>query len=211
MTNNAGAISHARLRGEMQPRPLPWAGSRAGLFGLLLLFCLPGFAAGQGSAKANPSQVEAAFLRNFARYVTWPAHAFAEERSPWNVCILGRDPFGEVLEKTLKGRTEQRRTFETFRAEALDKLPSCQIVFVAYKEAAKRRAALTELKNLPVLTVGDAPGFLQEGGIIRFQVEEYVKMSINLDQARSVSLKIPTKMLEVTHEVLENGVVRKQR
>ena len=213
MTNNAEAISNARLRGEMlpRPRPLPWAGSRAGLFGLLLLFCLPGFAAGQGSAKANPSQVEAAFLRNFARYVTWPAHAFAEERSPWNVCILGRDPFGEVLEKTLKGRTEQRRTFETFRAEALDKLPSCQIVFVAYKEAAKRRAALTELKNLPVLTVGDAPGFLQEGGIIRFQVEEYVKMSINLDQARSVSLKIPTKMLEVTHEVLENGVVRKQR
>ena len=43
------------------------------------------------------------------------------------------------------------------------------------------------------------------------QVENYVEMSVNLDQARSVSLKIQTKMLEVTHEVLENGVVRKQR
>jgi len=213
MTNNAGATSSAQLRGEMQlrPRRLPWAGCRAGLFGLLLLFCLPCLAAGQEFAKASPSQVEAAFLRNFARYVTWPAHAFAEAGSPWNICILGRDPFGEVLEKTFKGRTEQGRPFEMFRAEALDKLPSCQIVFVAYKEGAKRSAALTELKNRPVLTVGDAPGFLQEGGIIRFQVKEYVEMSVNLDQARSVSLKIPTKMLEVTHEVLENGVVRKQR
>jgi len=210
MMNNAGASS-AQSRGEMRQRPLPWAGRCAVLLGLLLLFCLPAFAAGQAFAKANPSQVEAAFLRNFARYVTWPAHAFAEDRSPWNVCILGRDPFGEVLDNTFKGRTEQGRTFETFRAETLDELPSCQIVFVAYKEAAKRRAALAELKNRPVLTVGDAPGFLQEGGIIRFQVEEYVKMSINLDQARSVSLKIQTKMLEVTHEVLENGVVRKQR
>lgn len=183
----------------------------AGLFALLLLFCLPSLAAGREFASANPSQVEAAFLRNFARYVTWPAHSFAEERSPWNICILGRDPFGEVLEQTFKGRTEQGRPFETFRAEALDQLPSCQIVFVAYKQVAKRRAALTELRNRPVLTVGDAPGFLQEGGIIQFQVEDYVKMGVNLDQARSVSLKIHTKMLEVTHEVLENGVVRKQR
>ena len=211
MMNNAGATSSAQLRGGMRQRPLPWASRCAVLLGLLLLFCLPAFAAGQAFAKANPSQVEAAFLRNFARYVTWPAHAFAEDRSPWNVCILGRDPFGEVLDNTFKGRTEQGRTFETFRAETLDELPSCQIVFVAYKEAAKRRAALAELKNRPVLTVGDAPGLLQEGGIIRFQVEEYVKMSINLDQARSVSLKIQTKILEVTHEVLENGVVRKQR
>lgn len=213
MMDNAGATVRARLRGETRrrSRPLPWAGCWAGLFGLLSVFCLPCFAAGQAFAKANPGQVEAAFLRNFAHYVTWPAEAFAEDRSHWNICILGRDPFGEVLEKTFQGRTEQGRTFETFRAEALDKLPTCQIVFVAYKEAAQRRAALTELKNRPVLTVGDAPGFLQEGGIIRFQVGDYVEMSVNLDQARSVSLKIQTKMLEVTHEVLENGVVRKQR
>ncbi|HBG07868.1 MAG TPA: DUF4154 domain-containing protein [Geobacter sp.] len=212
MMNDAGATSSARLRGEMRRRPrrLPWAGCWAGL-GLLFLSCLPCFAAGREFAKANPSQVKAAFLRNFARYVTWPAHAFAEDRSPWNVCILGRDPFGEVLENTFRGRTEQERPFEIFRADALDKLPSCQIVFVAYKEAAKRRAALTELKNRPVLTVGDAPGFLQEGGIVRFQVEDHVEISVNLDQARSVSLKIQTKMLEVTHEVLENGVVRHQR
>ena len=213
MMNNAGANNSAQLRGEMRlrARPLPWAGCWAGICGLLFLFCPPCFAADQEFAKANPRQVEAAFLRNFARYVTWPTHAFAEERSPWNVCILGRDPFGEVLEKTFKGRTEQGRPFEIFRAEALDKLPSCQIVFVAYKEAAKRRAALTQLKSQAVLTVGDASGFLQESGIIRFQVEDHVTISVNLDQARSVSLKIQTKMLEVTHEVLENGVMRQQR
>lgn len=217
MTNSAeeSSSSSAGLRGKIRrqprPRPCPRVGCWAGLFGLLLLSCLPSPAAGREIAKANPSQVEAAFLRNFTHYVTWPAQAFAEDRSPWNICVLGRDPFGEVLEKTFKGRTEKGRPFETFRAEALDKLPSCQIIFVAYKEAAQRRAALTELKNRPVLTVGDAPGFLQEGGIIRFRVEEHVEMSVNLDQARSVSLKIQTKMLEVTHEVLENGVVRKQR
>ena len=46
---------------------------------------------------------------------------------------------------------------------------------------------------------------MQEGGIIRFQVGDRVEMSINLDQARAVSLLIQTKMLEVSIEVLENG------
>jgi len=159
----------------------------------------------------DPIKVKAAFLRNFAHYVTWPTNAFADDRSPWSIGILGSDPFGEVLEKTFKSRTEQGRPFEIFRADTLDKLPSCQIVFVAYKDSAKRRTALTQLKNRPVLTVGDAPEFLQEGGIIRFQVGDRVEMSINLDQARSVSLKIQTKMLEVSHEVLENGAVHKRR
>ena len=181
------------------------------MFGLLFLFCLPCFAAGEEFATAKPSEVEAAFLRNFARYVTWPAHVFAEDSSPWKICILGRDPFGEVLEKTFKGRTEQGRTFEIFRADTLAELPSCHIVFVAYKDDARRRAALTGLKNRPVLTVADASGFLQEGGIIRFQVSDRVGMDVNLDQARSASLKIQTKMLEVAHEVVENGVVRRRR
>jgi len=184
------------------------------LGGLILVFCLlymPDFASGEGFVTEKPYKVEAAFLRNFARYVTWPANAFADDRSPWNICVLGSDPFGEVLETTFTGRTEQGRTFEIFRADSLAELPPCQIVFVAYQDAARRRAALTGLKNRPVLTVADAPGFLREGGIIRFQVGDYVEMSINLDQARSASLKIQTKMLEVTREVLENGVVRSRR
>ncbi|RYF57372.1 MAG: YfiR family protein, partial [Comamonadaceae bacterium] len=70
---------------------------------------------------------------------------------------------------------------------------------------------LGELKSKAVLTVSDAPEFLSEGGVIRFQVEDRVRMSINLDQARAVSLAVPTRMLEVSHEVLENGVIRKMR
>jgi hypothetical protein len=59
--------------------------------------------------------------------------------------------------------------------------------------------------------VGDAPDFLQEGGIIQFQIEDRVEMSINLDQARSASLAIQTKMLEVSRNVVENGVVKNWR
>jgi hypothetical protein len=59
--------------------------------------------------------------------------------------------------------------------------------------------------------VGDAPEFLDEGGIVRLVARERIEMSINLDQARAASLSIPTKMLEVSREVLENGTLRGAR
>ncbi len=167
--------------------------------------------AGDTPVVDNPNKIKAAFLRNFAHYVGWPSTAFADGNEPWHVGILGPDPFGEILETTFKGRTEQGRAFKVFRAELPDELPLCQIVFLAYKDEAKRRAALAELKGKPVLTVGDAAGFLQEGGIILFQVDDRVTISVNLDQARSSSLAIPSKILEVSSKIVENGVVRSRR
>jgi hypothetical protein len=181
------------------------------VFTLLLMIYLPGLAAGQELLTASPNKVKAAFLRNFTRYVRWPPDAFSDDRSPWRICVLGHDPFGDVLDKTLASRLEQGRAFQIFRAEDLNELPRCQIVFIGYKDAEKRRSALTILKKSPVLTVSDAPEFLQEGGIIQFQVGDRVEMSINLDQARAASLTVQTKMLEVSREVVENGVVRNWR
>ncbi|MBU0622323.1 MAG: YfiR family protein [Gammaproteobacteria bacterium] len=176
----------------------------------LLLLLLPVSGAGQEQL-ADPYRIEAAFLRNFAHYVIWPDSAFRNSEAPWCVAVLGRDPFGDVLETTFKGRTEQGRSFVIFRADKPEELPPCQIVFVAHRNATKRNAALAALKGKPVLTVGDAPGFLREGGVIRFQVSDRVRMSINLDQARAASLNIPTRMLEVASEVMENDTVHKVR
>jgi hypothetical protein len=178
---------------------------------LMILLQWPTAVASQEAMPVTPDRVKAAFLRNFAHYVTWPENAFADEHSPWRICILGKDPFVQVLDKTLTGRTEQGRTFEVRHAETLDELPSCQIVYISFDDASKRRAALAALKNQPVLTVGDAREFLREGGMIRFQTGDRVELSINLDRTQAASLQVQTKMLEVSHEVLQNGVMRPLR
>jgi stage V sporulation protein SpoVS len=90
-------------------------------------------------------------------------------------------------------------------------LDQCQILYIAYKVSASRRAVLAKLKGRPVLTVSNARGFLREGGIIRFDVADYVKINVNLDQARAVELAIQTKMLEVSNDIIENGKLRKVR
>lgn len=179
--------------------------------GLLLLLMLQDPGAAQAPAGEPRVKVEAAFLRNFARYVTWPADAFSGDRSPWTVCILGDEHFDDVLERTFQGRTEQGRAFEVVRAGAPEQLPACHIAYVGYPSSSRRRAALQALQKQPVLTVGSAPEFLQEGGIVRLLPGERIEMSINLDQARAVSLAIPAKVLEVSKDVIENGALRRVR
>jgi hypothetical protein len=178
---------------------------------MLVALQLPQAAAAQASIEAARSRVEAAFLRNFARYVTWPTQAFEGDRSSWTVCVLGEDHFGDSLPDMLRGRVEQGRVFEIRRAEALESLPNCHILFVAIADPAQRRAVLRRMKDRPVLTVGNATDFLAEGGVIRLQPGERMEMSVNLDQARSASLGIPTKLLEVSRDVVENGVTRRLR
>lgn len=184
--------------------------ARAALWLAAVLF-LPGLAVSQDVVVDNPYKVKAAFLRNFAHYVVWPERALPAGNAPWCIGILGPDPFGDILEATLRGRTEQGRSFVIVRAATLEELPPCQIVFMTYPDAAKRRTALAVLKQKPVLTVSDEPEFLPDGGVIGFQVTDRVRMSINLDQARAVSLVIQTKMLEVSSEILENGEMRRMR
>lgn len=200
--SKAGLFSLARVRAAAR-------GTAVAL--MLVALQLPQAAAAQASIEAARSRVEAAFLRNFARYVTWPPQAFEGDRSSWTVCVLGEDPFGESLPDMLRGRVEQGRVFEIRRAEALEALPNCHILFVAIADPAQRRAVLRRMKDRPVLTVGNATDFLAEGGVIRLQPGERMEMSVNLDQARSASLGIPTKLLEVSRDVVENGVTRRLR
>lgn len=178
---------------------------------LLSLLLVPGLAAAQDFVTSNPYKVEAAFLLHFTHYVTWPAQTFTDTDAPWRVCILGKDPFGDVLEATFRGRTEQGRSFKIYRASTLSNLPRCQIVYIAYVDPTRLRAVLSHLRGQPVLTVGEPRNFLREGGIIRLRQGKTVQMSINLDQARAAALTIQTKMLEVSAGVLENGVERKVR
>ena len=55
------------------------------------------------------SQVKAAFLLNFTKFVQWPALAFADEHAPLAICILGADPFGNTLDEMVKGEAVNGR------------------------------------------------------------------------------------------------------
>ena len=72
----------------------------AGLWAIALLLCT-GSAADQ---VAREYQLKAVFLYNFAQFTEWPADAFADEKSPIVIGIVGTDPFGATLEDTIRAK-----------------------------------------------------------------------------------------------------------
>ena len=69
-------------------------------------------AVGGGRAQESPPteyQLKAAFLLNFAKFVEWPRVAFAEAGSPLVLGILGENPFGDALDRTIKDKTINNR------------------------------------------------------------------------------------------------------
>ncbi|HYM35098.1 MAG TPA: YfiR family protein, partial [Steroidobacteraceae bacterium] len=47
--------------------------------------------------------VKAAYLPLFARYVAWPERTFSDAKSPVVIAVVGRDPFGDILDETVRG------------------------------------------------------------------------------------------------------------
>ncbi len=48
--------------------------------------------------EVTAAKVKAAYLYNFARFVKWPGDAFEDEQAPIVIGVVGRDPFGAVLD-----------------------------------------------------------------------------------------------------------------
>lgn len=159
----------------------------------------------------NPHEVMAGYLRALPAYVGWPTNTFASPKDTWQIGILGDDPFGVVLETVLQDRRAAGRGFQIQRAADVRELPTCEIVFIALKDEDGLKNALAELASRTVLTVGESNDFLENGGMIQLRAHGTIHMSINLDRTRAAHLEIPTRMLELANEVIENGVRKKLR
>ena len=147
-------------------------------------------------------QVKAAYLLNFTRYVEWPSEAFEAPGSPVMICVLGRDPFGSVLDATVLGRTTQGRSVHVRRIKSASGAESCHIVFVS-RDTWRNRADLPRvLRGLGVLTVGESDEFAQAGGVIGFVLQnETVRFVVNAEARDRAGLRISSRMLSLAAAV----------
>jgi YfiR/HmsC-like len=144
-------------------------------------------------------QVKAAFLLNFTAFIDWPSPVPVSAPESFDICILGDDPFGAVLDQMLEGETRQGRKLAVQRVRR-PVPPSCRILFVGKTE--KDLGALLSALGPGVLTVGDETGFLRAGGMIGFVVENRrVRFDINEAAAARAGLKISSKLLSVARSV----------
>lgn len=143
--------------------------------------------------------VEAAYLYQLGNFVQWPAtKSGAAQASSFSICVLGRDPFGRVLDNIVKGGKINGVSLVDRRIDSPEEAKGCQILFVSGSEGYDIRRDLEQLHDDPTLTVSDVPDFLDRGGMIQFVlVGDRVRFEINLSKAASAKLTLSSQLLKV--------------
>jgi YfiR/HmsC-like len=160
-------------------------------------------------AQANPPseyELKAVFLFNFAKFIDWPPNSFGSPQSPFTICILGKDPFGQVLDDKLQGKTVGDRHPAVQRLKDKAEARRCQMLFVSSSESPHLGQILESLQGANVLLVGETNGFAASGGTIEFTLEDsHVRFTINTDSADRAGLKFSAKLLTLAKIVHDEG------
>lgn len=165
---------------------------------LTLAVVLPSRAQNNDPTDSSEYLIKAGFTYNFAKLMDWPAGAFAQADSPIVIGVLGVDPFNGTLDQVLKGKQANGRSFEVRHLKWGADFKGCNILFVSNSETAHIDELLRAVKGLPILTIGETPGFAQRGGIINFIVaDNRVRFEINDDAAKQAGINISSRLLSL--------------
>jgi len=144
-------------------------------------------------------RLKAAFLYNFALFTEWPA----DVGSTLNLCVYGRDPFGEEIDP-LQGKPVGDRRIVVRRVTTVAGLKACQVVFIADASGDGISRVLSALSGATVLTIADTPGATKQGVALNMNVvQNKITFEANLSAARAANLKLSSKLLSLATEVLQ--------
>jgi YfiR/HmsC-like len=197
----AGRDSSRQARARLSLATLMASISSLALAGLLWSQAPLPTRSGTGEASLE-YQVKAAYLLNFTRYVEWPSAALDAPDVPMRICVLGRDPFGPVLDATVQGKVSQGRSLTVTRIQSPREASACHVVFVSRETWREQRVLLQSLRTEGLLTVGETEEFAQEGGVISFVIlEEAVRFVVNAEARDRAGLRISSRMLSLAAAV----------
>jgi len=149
------------------------------------------------------SNAKAAFTFSFAKFVGWPKFLTDGGRSTFRLGILGRDPLEGAMEEVVGGKTLHGLPVEVVYGRHLSELADCDLLFITVSEALRLRQHLAGLSGLPVLTVSDVPGFVENGGMIGLRRENNrLCFEVNQPAIEQVGLVVSSRLLALARVVV---------
>lgn len=153
---------------------------------------------------ASEAELKAAFVYRVALFVEWPAESLPAGAS-FRICLLGADPAWAAAFATLDGKQVQGHTVAPPRLLARgEELRACHVLFVPEREGTRLPPPQAGL-----LTVGEAEGFAQAGGVVGFVRDgARLRFDLNRDAALRQQLRLPADLLKIARNVVDGGAAR---
>jgi hypothetical protein len=141
-------------------------------------------------------------LWNIAKFIKWPESAFAKGESDFVFTILGDDSLADALAANLSTRSLNGRPVFVRAVGRVQDVTGSQILYVAASALTRLPEVLHQLHGTPALTVANAPGFVEAGGMVDFVAgDERVRFEIHQARAERAGLKISARLLALAHIV----------
>lgn len=174
-----------------------WA---CGLLAVVLTGVAPTGAAVEQSPAAAEYEVKAAYVFNFASFVTWPPASFGSTTAPIVIGIAGASPIDEPLTRAVRGESVNGRPLEVRRVTTASEIASCNVLFLGSAETLPRAIG----QSASILTIGESNNFLQAGGMIRLVVSEDKKVGfeVNVGATSAAGLQLNARLLKVARRVV---------
>lgn len=167
---------------------------------LLALSVLGSFAllASPASAeKGAAEKVKAAFIFNFLKFIKLPLSS----GGTIDLCVLTHDPYIQEYQ-ALQGRTASDTPIQVIQMSEFPRGHVCDVLYVHRTFKQEVQEGLAALRKGGVLTIGERESFLDEGGVIRFLVEnDRIRFDVDLDNARANHLQASAGLLRVARVV----------
>jgi hypothetical protein len=142
--------------------------------------------------------VKAALLYRCLELVQWPSGATPAGEPTITVGLLGKNPFGKSL-NNLVGKTISGRRLVVRNLRRATEAESCQLLFVASSETKRTSKILKNVASFPVLTVGESPGFGEQGGMINLLlVGKNIRLEINLAAVEQARIVMDPKLITMS-------------
>ncbi len=185
---------------SLAPIQAPFQRQRARLARALLILALcmgGGTLLESADRAAGESQIKAAFLSNFAKFISWQG-ARPNTGGDFAIGVLEDDVFADELRTLVSGRSIGGRSVQVRLLHSLADAVRMDVVFVPAGQEHDMGAHLASLRRSGVLTVGESRRFAELGGIINFQLQSgKIRFSINRQAAAEAGLKISPQLLKL--------------
>jgi hypothetical protein len=146
--------------------------------------------------------LKAVCLYNFTQFTRWPEIENLKNSESIVIGVVGLSPFGGAIEELRTRLKKTRRRNITIvdhgpYREGMD-LRGSHLLFISSSEKKKMKTIITSLGDAPVLTVSDAEGFLEAGGMISLVLlNNKVRWEINRAAISSAGLHISARLLQL--------------
>jgi len=177
-------------------------GARLILFAVAFAaLCASNCASAQEPDNALEYAVKATYLYKFGPFVRWPDNAFKTSTSPFTICLLGRDPFGEQLDRLVQGAQFGARAIAVRRLDTGTPRAGCQVLYINAPPTTVANT-IKQVKGLPILTVTEVEHAAAPPGIINFVIQgNRVRFEVDNRAAAENALVLSSKLLSLASSV----------